>query len=111
MFLSLPLHLEKEYQECWCKANNGICEYKLQDNTRVDCLTSEYAVEFDFAPKWAESIGQSLYYAIMTNRKPAVVLIMENPINDCKYLNRLNKVAEELGIKVYTMTDLENITE
>lgn len=52
-------------------------EYKLEDNTRVDCLTPDYAVEFDFASKWAESIGQSLYYAQKTKRKPAVVLIMQ----------------------------------
>ena len=82
IFIALPVcakhrHLEKEYQAAWCSAHNGIMEYKLEDSTRVDCLTSDYAVEFDFASKWAESIGQSLYYAQRTKRKPAVVLIME----------------------------------
>lgn len=24
----------------------------------VDCLTNEYAIEFDFSNKWAEAIGQ-----------------------------------------------------
>ena len=74
IFITLPVfakhkHLEKEYQTAWCNAHNGIMEYKLDDNTRVDCLTNEYAVEFDFASKWAESIGQSLYYAQRTKRK------------------------------------------
>ena len=111
LFISIPVsakhkHLEKDYQETWCKAHNGTMEYKLPDNTRVDCLTADYAVEFDFAPKWAESIGQSLYYANMTNLKPAVVLIMENPAKDFKYLNRLYKVSDKYGINVFTMFEL-----
>jgi hypothetical protein len=111
-FLSLPVcakhkHLEKEYQAAWCNAHNGIMEYKLDDNTRVDCLTNEYAVEFDFASKWAESIGQSLYYALKTDLKPAVVLIMEKPAKDLKYLNRLYQVSNKFGITVYTMSDIE----
>ena len=82
-------------------------EYKLDDNTRVDCLTNEYAVEFDFASKWSESIGQSLYYALKTDLKPAVVLIMEKPAKDLKYLNRLYQVSNKFGITVYTMSDIE----
>ena len=111
-FLSSPVcakhkNLEKEYQAALCNAHNGIMEYKLDDNTRVDCLTNEYAVEFDFASKWAESIGQSLYYALKTDLKPAVVLIMEKPAKDLKYLNRLYQVSNKFGITVYTMSDIE----
>lgn len=64
-------------------------EYQLEDKTRVDCLTSNLAVEFDFAPKWAECIGQALYYGKKTKRIPACALIMENPIKDEIYLYRL----------------------
>ena len=111
IFITLPVfakhkHLEKEYQTAWCDAHNGIMEYKLEDNTRVDCLTPDYAVEFDFASKWAESIGQSLYYAQRTKRKPAVVLIMEKPAKDLKYLHRLYQVANTTGIEVFIMSDL-----
>lgn len=74
----------------------------LDDGTRVDCLLLDYAVEFDFAEKWAESIGQSLYYSEKTNRKPGVVLILESQ-KDNKYLKRLQKVAEEHGITVWTI--------
>ena len=62
----------------------------FNDKTRVDCLTPTLAVEIDFANKWAECIGQALYYGKMTNRQPACVLIMENPEKDTKYLNRLH---------------------
>ena len=42
----------------------------------------DMAVEFDFANKWAECIGQALYYGQKTNRTPACVLIIENPTKD-----------------------------
>jgi len=80
---------EKTYQEQWCKARGGQLEYKLNDKTRVDCLTDTLAVEFDFAPKWHECIGQALYYGQKTKRTPACVLIMERGEKDVKYLKRL----------------------
>lgn len=101
---SAHLYLEKEYQGQWCKAQKGQLEYILNDKARIDCLTDNYAIEFDFASKWAESIGQALYYALSTGKAPGVVLIMENPEKDVKYLNRLNDVAKKYNIKVWTMT-------
>lgn len=102
---------EKEYQTVWCAKEKGTAEYLLDDKARVDCLTSEYAVEFDFAPKWAESIGQALYYALKTGKKPGVVLIFEE--DGDQYLERINKVAEQYNIKVWTMKpeDLNNDKE
>lgn len=91
---------EREYQNTWCKQYNGIAEYKLKDNTRVDCVTTNYAIEFDFANKWAEAIGQSLYYGLMTNKKPAVVLIIEKP-SDFRYYYRIEKVANFLHFKLW----------
>lgn len=97
------LHPEAAYQNKWCKAHNGVTEYKLNDNTRVDCLTTTQAVEFDFADKWAECIGQSLHYGIKTRRKPVCVLIMERGDKDLKYLKRLRRVAYKKGISAYTI--------
>lgn len=99
------LNPEKYYQQKWCEACNGILEYRLTDGARVDCLTKNYAIEFDFANKWAESIGQSLYYALKTGRKPGIVLIISNE-KDCeKYLKRLYTVANLHGIRVWTMNE------
>ena len=50
-------HNESSYQHAWCSEHNDIEEYENNDRTRVDCLTDTHAVEFDFANKWAESIG------------------------------------------------------
>ena len=74
----------------------------LKDRTRVDCLTNEYAIEVDFAKKWAESIGQSLYYAKMTNKKPAVGLIM-NLDKDKRYYKRLLLIAKEYDITIFVI--------
>jgi hypothetical protein len=64
----------------------------------LNCLTDNYAIEVDWAKKWAEGIGQSLYYAEMTNKKPAVALIVGE--QDQRYLNRINKVASKAGITI-----------
>lgn len=85
---------EKDYQNYWCSANNGKTEVILNDKARVDCLTLNYAVEVDFAPKWAESIGQSLYYASVTKKSTGRFInfrksnkrfnIFEKITNSCK---------------------------
>ena len=95
---------EKDYQRHWCSSVRGQTEFILPDKTRVDCLINEYAIEFDFASKWAEAIGQSLYYALCTNKKPGIVLIIENRSKDKKYLQRLLKVSNLYNIKVWIIT-------
>ena len=89
---------EKYYQTKMCSEFGGKTEYVLFDKARVDCLTSEYAIEVDFAKKWAEGIGQALYYAEVTKKKPAVALIVED--GDEKYLNRIKTVADKFDIKI-----------
>lgn len=104
-------NLEKTYQDKWCKDRGGKMEVILFDKARVDCVTDTHAIEFDFASKWGESIGQALYYSSITKKKPGIVLIMENPVKDQKYLNRVNTVAQSHGITVWTMTpnDLQKV--
>ena len=104
-------HNESSYQIPWCKANNGILEFENKDKTRVDCLTKTHAVEFDFANKWAEGIGQALHYGIMTGKKPMVVLILENKQQKV-YFNRVKKVGDKYGIDVeYVTNDILNLDE
>lgn len=89
---------EAFYVSQWCSRDFGKQEFVLWDGTRVDCLTKDYAIEFDFAKKWAESIGQSLYYAKMTGKKPAVVLILTK-LEDYRYVKRVERLDN--GIKVF----------
>ena len=97
---------ERAYQTAWCNNYNGVMEYQLSDRTRIDCLLPDYAIEVDFGKKWAESIGQSLYYALSTDTQPGIVLIMQSA-KDCKYLGRLREVLSfgGLGITVWQVGD------
>ena len=107
LLMSLPANVqasrlfnEAAYRDEFCSQQNGITEYKLADFTRVDCLTPEYAIEIDFAKKWAEAVGQSLHYGIMTGKKPGIVLIVEN-LKDYTYLNRLKSICQRYGIRLW----------
>ena len=93
---------ERYYQTQLCEKLDGEMEFVLEDRTRVDCLTDEYAIEVDFAKKWAEGVGQALFYAKMTGKKPAVGFIM-NTQKDKRYLRRLHTLAKEYGIKVFVL--------
>ena len=92
---------ERHYQELLCNKLDGKMEYVLKDRTRVDCLTDEYAIEVDFAKKWAQSIGQSLFYGYMTGKKPAIAIIMDN--KDKRYFKRVNLVAKKQKIKIFIL--------
>lgn len=95
------LHPEKYYQDLWCSKNVGQSEVVLPDRTRCDCLTSTHAVEFDFGKKWAESIGQALYYSVQTGKKAGIALILESSA-DYKYWIRLNTVIKQNDLKIDT---------
>jgi hypothetical protein len=86
------LHPERYYQLAWCVEHEGQLEVVLKDGTRCDCLTDTHAIEFDFANKWAEGIGQALHYASMTGKRAGLVLIIERPKNR-KYLDHVMGVV------------------
>ena len=95
------IHPEKWYQEKWCAEKGGKVEVVLADKTRCDCLTDTHAIEFDFGSKWAESIGQALYYSIQTGKKAGIVLILERPA-DRKYWIRLNTIIQHYSLPIET---------
>lgn len=104
--LSLNAQLVKQkeayYQNMFAQEIKGQTEVVLNDRARVDIVTQEYAIEVDFAPKWAESIGQSLYYGIMLHKKPGVVLIVDGN-KEQRYINRLLYTAENYYITVWIL--------
>lgn len=106
LLMTLPLpalatheHVEKWYQQRWCSSHGGEMEVVLPDSTRIDCLTSKNAIEFDFGPKWAESLGQALHYGALTGRRAGIVLILENP-GDERYYERLKETIEHYRLPV-----------
>ena len=94
----MPNQVESYYVNQWCTSDFGRREAVLWDLTRVDCLAKDYAIEFDFAKKWAESVGQALYYSKMTGKAPAIVLILTN-IADYRYVKRVERLNN--GIKIF----------
>ena len=94
-------HSEKWYQAKWCHENGGREEAVLADRTRWDCLTNTHAIEFDFGNKWAEAIGQSLYYSLQTGKKAGIVLILESS-EDYRYWIRLNSTIKHFNLPIDT---------
>lgn len=97
--LSQPLHPESFYLQKWCAENKGQLEYVLPDKTRCDCLTAANAIEVEFAHKWAEAIGQSLFYSLQTGKNAGIVLILEKK-EDYKYWIRLNSTINHFKLPV-----------
>jgi hypothetical protein len=52
-------------------------EVTLWDRTRADLVGPTWVGEVDYAPKWAEGIGQCLYYGIVTNKDPVLFLLVK----------------------------------
>ena len=98
------IHNEKYYQKEFCRKVLGIMEYRLKDATRIDCYTSTYSFEVDFAKKAYEAIGQSLHYADVISNKPGVVLIVRNK-KDMNYVRRIKHTAKKYGIKIFIIND------
>lgn len=108
LFISLCLDAQYQkqkevyYQDLFSKKIKGQKEVVLNDLARVDIVTDTFAIEVDFAPKWAESIGQSLYYGLMLNKKPGILLVVEGKKEE-RYVNRVTEIARVYGITVWIM--------
>ena len=93
---------EDDYNRAWCAAMGGRAEVRQIDRTRIDCLTSEYAIETDFAGKSLktyEAIGQAIHYSRMSGKRPGVLLIITDP-KDCRFVARARMDAAITGVWV-----------
>lgn len=65
-------------------------EFTLPASQRIDLFDQfdKIAYEVDWAEKWPEGIGQSLVYAIKTNTKPGLILLIKTG-EDEYYLNAM----------------------
>ncbi len=105
------LHHEAEYVTTWCEPQKGIEEFRLIDPYsgdfmgRVDCLTATHAVEFDFADKWAEGVGQALFYSSRTGKRAGLALIIEDP-KDNRHVVKVKALiaAEGLPLDLWVVT-------
>jgi hypothetical protein len=87
----------------------GEIEVTLPDRTRVDLLTPDYAIEVDRARRWAQAVGQSLHYARMTDRRPAIVLLSRAE-DGGRYFRRVLGVIESFDLPILLMLlDVETL--
>ncbi len=100
-------HSESSFQHAHCSSVGGIEEYELKDKTRVDCLTKKYAIEYDFANKSYEAVGQALYYGLMTRKIPKVVLILDSDriFEQMIYFDRIKRIAKKYNFEVEYISD------
>jgi len=91
---------ENEHSVILAAKYNAKREVVLWDRTRVDLVTDEYVFEIDFAKKHYEAVGQSLWYAIVTDKKPAIILLAV-PRDDDRFVYRCQAVCAKHGIKLF----------
>jgi hypothetical protein len=84
-------------------------EKHLPSGGYIDCLSPDYAIEVDWSKNWAEAVGQSLYYAGATGRKPGIILLCkesEGPVEGlCRsYVYRLEYALKSVKPHVHIWT-------
>tara|TARA_B100000900_G_scaffold186150_1_gene157820 strand:+ start:353 stop:733 length:381 start_codon:yes stop_codon:yes gene_type:complete len=98
---SQALEKEKYYSDKFCEEMSGQTDYTLQDQSRVDCLTETHAFEVDWADgmKVYEAIGQSLYYASQTGKKPGILLLIRKD-NSEKHIRKVQEVIISFNLPI-----------
>jgi len=76
-------------------------EHRLPCGARVDLLTPTAAIEIDWPKKWAEGVGQALYYGAQTNRRAVVLYLVSDPVAEARYLDRARVAADAGGVEIW----------
>lgn len=92
-------HPKRWYQDRWCAKYFGEAEATVSDV--YDCLSEKYVIEFDYADRWYESIGEALHYAMQTGKRAGIVLIMEKE-KDVRYWVKLNETIRHYRLPIDT---------
>lgn len=86
-------HEAEEWQE----------NFRTPDGSYVDILTPTHAIEVDWARKWKEAVGQSLFYAIATGKEPGIILLVKDWKTERTYYLRCLVVCAKHGIELVTV--------
>ncbi|ASV44441.1 hypothetical protein PBI_SCTP2_426 [Salicola phage SCTP-2] len=101
-------YTETDYVDHYCPIVSSEYEIEnvMEDGTRIDCHTSTEAIEFDYARKWYECIGQSLHYSRLTGEAPVCALIVDQDSDlEKEYVERARKTVEhfDLPVRIFTV--------
>lgn len=92
-------HPERWYQEKAAEVLGGKMEVVVPDG-RVDIVTKTHAIEVEFSAKWKNAIGQALWYAMQTNKKAGIVIVLKDPVKDAPDAIRLESVIKAHGLPI-----------
>ena len=100
-FSAYAIEKEEFYSNKFCEELSGQSQFKLKDLSRVDCLTETHAFEVDWADgmKVYEAIGQSLYYASQTDKKPGILLLIRKD-NSKKHIRKVQEVISAFNLPI-----------
>jgi len=101
-------HDEAWYRDRWCIKPYDTevrVETFNRNSPRCDCVTKQYAVEIDFAHKWYNAVGQSLYYAAKLDKMAAILIVAKDLDKDKKHIKRLFETIDyyDLPITVWVV--------
>jgi len=96
----LPSHNESYYVEKIAEKNDWEQEVVLWDGTRVDLVSDTRAWEVDWPVKWAEAIGQALYYVEVTVKEPGIILLVRDMDRERRYVYRCAVVCAKYDIRL-----------
>ena len=92
---------EAFFVERFAPKYNARVEVRLHEGVRVDLLSDTYAIEVDWARKYYEGFGQAMLYGILTDKKPAVLLLAVHGTSDETHVRRARMISKEYNIKLY----------
>lgn len=95
--ISSNQNTERDWQKVIHSEIGGVMEYRLPNGTRIDLMLPNRACEIDWAPKWAEGVGQATYYGLATSRPPLVILLAKKDGWE-KYRDRVEKCGIECRV-------------
>lgn len=81
-------------------------EVRLPGGERVDLLNDIFAFEIEWArpeKRW-EAIGQAMFYAKSTDRRPAIILLVTDPAAQASVVASMRRRCEVLGIELFVET-------
>lgn len=96
--IALFAQSENDYTQLLAKELGGQTEVSLHHaRGYVDILTKHYAIEVEFANKWKNAIGQSLWYAQNMNRKAGIILVIK-PNQKRYYIQQIYSTLQHSGL-------------
>ena len=96
LYFNLQAQSEAYYIDLLALKLNAQKEVRVE-NGRVDLLTRTHAIEVEWATNWKHSVGQALWYAMQTNTKPGIILIMKD-ISERRFAIMLQSAIDYAGL-------------